>query len=99
MDYFVILAKSNNHNDVDKIIDRSKLLNDGEGFLFGVSTYRTIIIQSNLSAQIIKDKLLIDLRLDPIQLVVLKVSFKELAGWVNNNTAKILKDTFSNFEG
>lgn len=98
MDYFVILAKSDNYNDVNKIVDRSKLLNDGEGFSFGVPTCKTIIIQSNLSAQNIKDKLLIDLRKDPVQLVVLKVGFKELAGWVDNDTKKILEETFSNFE-
>jgi hypothetical protein len=92
--YNIISVYSHSPESMEKIVDRATVLNENLGFVFGNKTCSMIVIKSDLSAESIKNKLMNDM--SNVEVIVLKMSFKELSACVDASRSSMIKEAFEN---
>lgn len=93
--FTLIMVDTLNTTIMDKIVDRAKILNNGDGFNFGRKISATMVIKSDLSADTIANKLLDGLNNKKVELIVMKIKCDNLSCWVNSDKGSLIKTTFN----
>lgn len=92
--YNIIAVYSHTPESIDKIVDRAHVLNEDVGFVFGNKGCSMIVMKSDLSAESIKNKLIRDI--SGVEVIVLKMSFKELSACVDASRSSMIREAFEN---